>query len=194
MNDYLNRECKQVGSGQKLVNWCGGLAMERGDYAKQLWKLASVYLSKREYPKRRQRKVWREGLEVAIKVKGSQGKRRVEWVKPEHPWSAIRATLEVRANHTEAFNSSICRRCSAYRRRQNHYDKTSKGLQHMVTFERLIHNWVRPHWSLDKNTTPAMAIGFTPRPIKMAELLNLRGFQTLTKLADQCQKFTEMEE
>jgi hypothetical protein len=149
-------------------------------YAKQLWKLASVYLSYREYPKRRQRKVWREGLEVAIKVKGSQGKRRVEWLRSEHPWSAISAKSEVHANHTEALNSSIRRRCSAYRRRQNHYAKTSKGLQQAVTFQRLVHNWVRPHWSLGKHTTPAMAMGFAPRPIKMEEFLNLRGFASLT--------------
>jgi hypothetical protein len=47
---------------------------KRHHYAKQLWKLASVYLRYREYPKRHHCKVWREGLEVAIKVKGSQGK------------------------------------------------------------------------------------------------------------------------
>ena len=51
--------------------------------AHQLWKMASVYLKlsevTREYG---HRKVWRYGLEVAIKIKGSQGNRRVEWVKP----------------------------------------------------------------------------------------------------------------
>jgi hypothetical protein len=31
-------------------------------------------------------KVWREGLEVAIKIKGSQGQRRVVWLKVEHPF------------------------------------------------------------------------------------------------------------
>ncbi len=38
----------------------------------------------------------REGLEVAIKIKGSQGRKRVEWVKPEHPYTAISAKSEVR--------------------------------------------------------------------------------------------------
>jgi hypothetical protein len=154
---------------------------ERRD-ANQLWKLASVYLNYREYPKRRYRQVWREGVEVAIKVKGSQGKRRVEWLKPEHPGSAISAKSEVHANHSEALNSSIRRRCSAYRRRQNHYAKTSKGLQQAVTFQRLVPNWIRAHWSLGKLTTPAMAMamGFAPRPIKMEEFLNLRGFASLT--------------
>jgi hypothetical protein len=43
-------------------------------YGKELWKLASVYLTQRETTESYgYRKVWREGLEVAIKVKGSQG-------------------------------------------------------------------------------------------------------------------------
>lgn len=33
------------------------------------------------------RKVWRQGLEVAMKIKGSQGHKRVEWVKVEHPFT-----------------------------------------------------------------------------------------------------------
>ena len=40
--------------------------------------------------------------EVAIKIKGSQGNRRVEWVKPEHPFTAISQSSEVHANHNEA--------------------------------------------------------------------------------------------
>jgi hypothetical protein len=34
-------------------------------------------------------KVWREGVEVAIKVKGSQGQPRIEWLRAEHPFWAI---------------------------------------------------------------------------------------------------------
>jgi hypothetical protein len=93
-------------------------------YGKELWKLASVYLPHRitseAYP---HRKVWREGLEVAIKIKGSQGHRRVEWLKQEHPFTAISPKAEVHANHVEAFNSALRRRATAYRRRQNHYAK-----------------------------------------------------------------------
>jgi len=43
--------------------------------------------------------------------------KRVKWVKPEHPYTAISPKQEVGANHNEALNSSIRRRCSAYRRR-----------------------------------------------------------------------------
>jgi hypothetical protein len=70
-------------------------------YGKALRALASGYLSKQpsqtaKYP---WCQVWREGLEVAMKIKGSQGKPRVEWVKVEHPFTAISAAHEVHANH-----------------------------------------------------------------------------------------------
>jgi hypothetical protein len=51
-------------------------------------------------------------LEVATKIKGSQGRKRVRWVKPEHPYTAISPKTEVGANHNEALNSSIRRRCT----------------------------------------------------------------------------------
>ena len=57
-------------------------------YGKQLCKLASVYLKSGEFhPNYGRRKVWREGLEVAMKIKSSQGQRRVTWVKVEHPFT-----------------------------------------------------------------------------------------------------------
>jgi hypothetical protein len=150
-------------------------------YGKELWKLASVYLpsslTSTAYP---YRKVWREGLEVAIKIKGSQGQPRVEWLKIEHPWTALSAIAEVHANHLEAFNSALRRRATAYRRRQNHYAKQVEGLQRALDVQRLMHNWVRPHWSLGKQTTPAMAMGFIQRPLKLSEILVSRGLQSFT--------------
>ena len=150
-------------------------------YAQQLWQRASVYLKPSEVSREyRHRKVWREGLEVAIKIKGSQGHRRVEWIKPEHPYTAISLECEVHANHVEANNSALRRRCSAYRRGQNLYAKTLTGLQRALTVQRLVHNWVRSHDSLSQNTTPAMALGLYHRPISILELLSLRSFQCLT--------------
>jgi hypothetical protein len=150
-------------------------------YGKELWKLASIYLPSRltseAYP---YRKVWREGLEVAIKIKGSQGKVRVEWLKQEHPFTPISPKSDVHANHVEAFNSALRRRATAYRRRQNHYAKQVKGLQRALNVQRLIHNWVRFHWSLGKTTIPAMAMGFIDRPLKISEMLLCRGFEYLT--------------
>lgn len=150
-------------------------------YGQQLWKLASVYLKAAEvHPDYAHRKVWRQGLEVAMKIKGSQGKRRVEWVKVEHPFTAISPLSEVHANHNEAQNAALRRRCSAYRRRQNLYAKKRSGLQQALDVQRLIHNWVRPHWRLSKKTTPAMQIGLCSRPLTMMELLSSRGFECMS--------------
>ena len=146
-------------------------------YGTALWKLASVRLTAEEtHPDYGRRKVWREGLEVAMKIKGSQGQKRVEWVKVEHPFTAISPAYEVHANHNEAQNSALRRRSSAYRRRQNLYAKRLEGLQRVLDVQRLVHNWVRPHWGLGKNMTPAMAIGYCNRPLSMHELLTQRGF------------------
>jgi hypothetical protein len=150
-------------------------------YAQQLWQMASVRLKSTEVSREYgHRKVWRHGLEVAIKVKSSQGNRRVAWLKPEHPYMAISDKSDVHANHNEANNSALRRRCSDYRRRQNLYAKNTKGLQRAVTVQRLVHNWVRPHGGLGKNKTPVMAIGLYHRPLSSLELLSLRGFHSLT--------------
>ena len=58
-----------------------------------------------------------------MKVKGAQGRKRVAWLKPEHPYTAISPKSEVHANHNQAHNSAVRRRCSAYRRRTNTYAK-----------------------------------------------------------------------
>jgi hypothetical protein len=150
-------------------------------YGNELWKIASVYLPSSETPaKYPYRKVWRAGLEVAMKIKGSQGKPRREWVKQEHPLTAISPESEVHANHVEAFNSALRRRATAYRRRQNHYAKVVEGLQRALDVQRLLHNWVRPHWELGKTTTPAMAMGYIDRPVKISEILVSRGFESFT--------------
>lgn len=150
-------------------------------YAQELWQLASVRLKYQEVSAQyRHLKVWRQGLEVAIKIKGSQGQPRVEWVKPEHPFTAISLTSEVHANHNEALNSSIRRRCSAYRRHQNHYAKTVEGLQRALTVQQLLHNWIRPHWGLGKQTTPAMAMGFCQCPVTMEQFLTTRRYPSTT--------------
>jgi hypothetical protein len=150
-------------------------------YGKELWKLASVYLPQRaSTADDGYRQVWREGLAVAIKVKGSQGKPHVEWLRAEHPFTAISPPSDVHANHNEAQNSALRRRASAYHRRQNHYAKGVEGLQRALNVQRLIHNWVRPHWGLAKNPTPAMVTGYVKRPVTMLELLSSRGFKHIT--------------
>lgn len=150
-------------------------------YGTALWKLATVPLTPGEtHPDYRRRKVWREGLEVAMKIKGSQGHKRVEWVKVEHPFTALSPACEVHANHNEAQNSALRRRASAYRRRQNLYAKRLAGLQRVLDVQRLVHNWVRSHWGLGKKTTPAMAMGYCEQPLSIHNLLTSRGFPCLT--------------
>ncbi len=150
-------------------------------YGTTLWKLATVPLNTREtHPDYGRPKVWRQGVEVAMKIKGSQGQRRVEWVRAEHPFTAISPTRDVHANHNEAQNAALRRRASAYRRRQNLYAKVVEELQRVLDVQRLVHNWVRPHWGLEKNQTPAMAMGYLERPVSMLELLSSRGFQYIT--------------
>jgi hypothetical protein len=149
-------------------------------YGTALWKLASVSLKAGEaHSDYGRRKVWRQGLEVAMKIKGSQGHKRVEWVKVEHPFTAVSPASEVHANHNEAQNSALRRRASAYRRRQNLYAKRVEGLQRVLDVQRLVHNWVRPHWGLAQKRTPAMAMGYCNRPIAIHELLTQRGFTSL---------------
>jgi len=115
-----------------------------------------------------------------MKIKGSQGKRRVEWVKSEHPFTAISTASEVHANHNEAQNAALRRRASAYRRRQNLYAKKRAALQRVLDVQRLIHNWVRPHLGLGQKTTPEIAMGYCDRVISTYELLTTRGFHCIT--------------
>jgi hypothetical protein len=138
-----------------------------------------VYLSRKQLPRFiriRYRKTLPYGIELAAKVKRSQGRRRIARRHQEHPFTAISPKPEVHANHVEANNSSIRRRCSAMRRRQNHYAKKTDALQRAITVLRLIHNWHRPHPSLPKGTTPAMAMGYVDRPLTVREMLLSRGF------------------
>jgi hypothetical protein len=172
---------KSVWNWAKPSEWIRWFTDGERRYGKELWKLASVYLPEKERTQSYgYRKVWREGLEVAIKVKGSQGKPHVEWLRPEHPFTAISAKSDVHANHNEAQNSSLRQRASAYHRRMNHYAKIIEGLQRALDVQRLIHNWVRPHWVLGKNQTPAMAMGYLERPVTMLELLSSRGLEDIT--------------
>lgn len=148
-------------------------------YAKALWDLASVYLALRECPSRyRTRKVWRPGgSDESQRVSRSAAGRLGEARASLHRISPL---ADVHANHNEAHNAALRRRCSAYRRRQNLYAKTQDGLQRALDVQRILHNWVRPHWGLGKQMTPAMAIGLCHRPLSTQELLCIRGFQCIS--------------
>ncbi len=67
----------------------------------------------------------------------------------------------------------------AYRRRQNLYAKRFEGLQRALDVQRLVHNWVRPHWGLAKRRTLAMMISLGNHLVSMHELLTQRGFSSI---------------
>ena len=90
----------------------------------------------------------------------------------ERTFTVISAPEKIYANHSEANNAAIRRRCSAYRRRQNHYAKKQKGLQRCIEVQHLVHNWCRPHSRLGKNVTPAMVMGLARQPISVLEMLH----------------------
>ncbi len=88
--------------------------------------------------------------------------------------------------------SAIRRRCSAYRRWQNHYAKTVAELQRAITGQRLIHNWIRPHWSLGNQTTPAIVFGILYSSDLDGGILDCAGVFSYHELEDQCLKIVKM--
>jgi len=95
-------------------------------YGKAL-KLASVYLKGEKLGIT----VARSGARVwsAMKIKGSQGRRRVEWVYAEHPFTAISCASEVHTNHNEAQNSALRRRSPCLSQTTEPLSKRVQGLQ-----------------------------------------------------------------
>jgi hypothetical protein len=69
-----------------------------------------------------------------MKIKGLARKKRVEWVKVEHPFTALSPASDVHANHGGSANSALRRRSSAYRRRQNLSAKRVEALQRVCRF------------------------------------------------------------
>jgi len=124
------------------------------------------------------RKVWRKGLQVARKVKGSQGSKRrgrIERPGQLHPETKPLADKEIHANHCEAHNAAMRRRISAYRRRTNTYAKEQVHLDRAIAVQRLIHNWARPHWGHGGKLTPAMFLCCADHPWTAEELLMVRA-------------------
>ena len=131
-------------------------------YGSLLFEICSVVLrtGKRGRPK----KTLRKGVKVRLKHKGSQrhkrGRKRPKYQAPypEHPDTAQSlGTAEIHANHLEAFNTSLRRRCAAYRRRTNTYAKNQARLQERLDVYWMVHNFVRVHFTTRQ--VPAVALG-----------------------------------
>jgi len=127
----------------------------------------------------RPRKVLPKGLSVRLKNKSSkrrdsEGKLdKVETPRAEHPETAeLPEEKDVHANHVEAFNSSIRRSLSAFRRRTNTYAKSVSGLQRVLNIFWMFHNFIRCHFTTRQ--VPAVALGILQKGLTWEELLQLR--------------------
>lgn len=119
-------------------------------------------------------KVLREGVKSRLKNKGSQRskKRRKKYEAPhrEHPDTLQNINdKDIHANHVEAFNASLRRRNSAYRRKTNTYAKTVTGLQRTLGITWIAHNFIRPHFTTKR--VPAVALGIVQKSLSWEQIL-----------------------
>ena len=115
-------------------------------------------------------------LQVRLKNKGSQKaenpRTKYESPVPHAPGSREIEEGEIHANHIEAYNASLRRRCSAMRRRTNTYAKHKQGLQRALDLQWVMHNFVRPHFTTGE--IPAVALGIHDQGLSVSELLTMR--------------------
>jgi len=123
----------------------------------------------------RPRKTLPKGVIVRIKNKGSQshkrGRKRQKYQdpQPEHPETIQNIeNKEIHANHVEAFNASLRRRCAAYRRRTNTYAKIKNRLQERLDLIWIFHNFTNIHFTTRQ--VPAVALGIMTQGIKTEDL------------------------
>ena len=119
-----------------------------------------------------------KGVRVRLKNKGSKkpsGRKRPKYEAPipEHPdVNAKIENHEIHANHAEAFNSSLRRRNSAFRRRTHTYAKTQENLQRTLDVQWLIHNFVRVHFTT--KVIPAVRLGIIEVGLTWMNLFAIR--------------------
>jgi transposase-like protein len=123
----------------------------------------------------RPKKTLRKGGKVRLKNKGAQahkkGRKRPKYQAPfpEHPETVQNiATQDIHANHLEAFNTSLRRRCAAYRRRTNMYAKNTVRLQERLDVYWIVHNFVRMHFTTRQ--VPAVALGILEHGFSLHEI------------------------
>src|SRR6266436_2222476 len=110
--------------------------------------------------------LWSEALRT-----GKRGPKRPKYQapSPEHPDTQQPiATKDIHANHLEAFNTSLRRRCAAYRRRTNTYAKNQTRLQERLDVYWIVHNFVRVHFTTRQ--VPAVALGVLESGFSLQEV------------------------
>jgi len=127
----------------------------------------------------RPKKTLPKGVKVKIKNKGSQsGKKGTKREKyqspcPEHPDTTQNIDKkDIHANHVEALNASIRRKCSAFRRKTNTYAKATEGLQRVLDIYWLTHNFVKKHFTT--KMVPAVALGIIKKGLSWMEIFMIR--------------------
>ena len=119
-----------------------------------------------------------KGVRVHLKNKGSKkrpGRPRPKYQAPvpEHPQTEYSiAETDIHANHLEAFNASLRRKNSCFRRQTNTYAKSQKHLQRTLDFDWIIHNFVRPHFTT--KTVPAVKLGILEQGFSWEQLFSLQ--------------------
>jgi transposase-like protein len=119
-----------------------------------------------------------KGIRVRLKNKGNKkraGRPRKKYQAPvaEHPETTLEiAEHEIHANHVEAFNASLRRRNSAFRRKMNTYAKSRDTLQRTLDVFWLVHNFVRVHFTT--KVVPAVKLGILQVGLSWSQLFSIR--------------------
>lgn len=119
-----------------------------------------------------------KGVRVRLKNKGSSkrsGRKRPKYQAPtaEHPATDSKIdNHQIHANHVEAFNASLRRRNSAFRRKTNMYAKSRVHLQRTLDVQWLVHNFVRVHFTT--KVVPAVKLGILKIGIAWSQLFTIR--------------------
>lgn len=126
----------------------------------------------------RPKKRLRRGVRVRLKNKGSKrraGRPRPKYQAPvqEHPGTlhSVEAS-EIHANHVEAFNASLRRRNSAFRRKTNTYSKTREDLQRTLDVFWVVHNFIRVHFTT--KMVPAVKLGILETGLSWQQVFMIR--------------------
>ncbi len=116
---------------------------------------------------------------MRVKNKGSQahkkGPKRPKYHAPhnEHPETdQDLENTEIHANYVEAFNSSLRRRMSCYRRKTNTRAKLERALQTRLDVYWVLHNFVRPHFTTKR--VPAVAMGIIDQRFSLQDIFRMQ--------------------
>lgn len=127
----------------------------------------------------RPKKTLKKGVTVRVKNKGSQthkkGRKKLKYQTtcPQHPETSNNISdKETHANHVEANNSAMRRKCSAYRRKTNTYAKSETGLQRILNVYWVIHNFLRVHFTTKE--VPAVSLGLIESGLVPEELFSIQ--------------------